>query len=328
MDTAKSNGRNGSTPQLTILLPTRNEKDNLELLFPRLDFVLEGIGVSSETIVVDGDSTDGTLEMAKRHCALAFPQQGAGYGLALKQGFKAASGEYIVTLDADLSHDPKFIQRLWENREGVDVVVASRYCEGGAAQAPFFRRFLSNVLNWFFSAGFGVPVTDVSSGFRLYKGDVVKAVEFASMRERVRPRLTVFTGCVDQYFGYRLGRLPYRSIRFEHEHLAGVERFQPVPAATVNYPNEHAYTRITEFKHITGQQHPGTSIVREFPTDEGEPYYPVPRPANQELYRRYQELAASEPKAVFLGRLAQYRYYNMDQAAAAALKAAAEIVGG
>ncbi|MGA7560089.1 MAG: glycosyltransferase [Terriglobales bacterium] len=178
MDTAKSNGRNGSTPQLTILLPTRNEKDNLELLFPRLDFVLEEIGVSSETIVVDGDSTDGTLEMAKRHCALAFPQQGAGYGLALKQGFKAASGEYIVTLDADLSHDPKFIQRLWENREGVDVVVASRYCEGGAAQAPFFRRFLSNVLNWFFSAGFGVPVTDVSSGFRLYKGDVVKAVEF------------------------------------------------------------------------------------------------------------------------------------------------------
>jgi UDP-galactopyranose mutase len=151
-------------------------------------------------------------------------------------------------------------------------------------------------------------------------------VEFATIRESVRPRLTVFTGCIDEYFAYRLGRLPYRSIRFEHEHLAGVERFQPV--ATVNYPNEHAYTRITEFKHITGQQHAGTSIVKEFPTDDGEPYYPVPRPANQELYRRYQELAASEPNVIFLGRLAQYRYYNMDQAAAAALKAAAEIVGG
>jgi dolichol-phosphate mannosyltransferase len=177
LDNAKSNGRNGSTPQLTILLPTRNEKDNLELLFPRLDSVLEEIGVPSETIVVDGDSTDGTLETAKRHC-LAFAQQGAGYGLALKQGFNAASGEYIVTLDADLSHDPKFIHRLWENRQGADVVVASRYCAGGAAQAPLFRRFLSNVLNWFFAAGFGVPVTDVSSGFRLYKGDVVRAVEF------------------------------------------------------------------------------------------------------------------------------------------------------
>ncbi len=140
--------------------------------------MLKEIGVPSETIVVDGDSTDGTLEVAKRHCTLAFQQQGAGYGIALKQGFEAASGEYIVTLDADLSHDPKFIQRLWENREGADVVVASRYCEGGAAQAPLLRRFLSNVLNRIFTAGFGVPVTDVSSGFRLYKGDVVKAVKF------------------------------------------------------------------------------------------------------------------------------------------------------
>lgn len=178
MDTAQSDGRKGSAPQLTILLPTRNEKDNLELLFPRLDSVLKEIGVPSETIVVDGDSRDGTLEMAKRHCTLAFQQEGAGYGVALKQGFKAASGAYIVTLDADLSHDPKFIQRLWENRERADVVVASRYCEGGAAQAPLFRRFLSTVLNWLFTAGFGVPVTDVSSGFRLYRGDVVKAVKF------------------------------------------------------------------------------------------------------------------------------------------------------
>jgi dolichol-phosphate mannosyltransferase len=178
LETSQSNGRNGSTPQLTILLPTRNEKANLELLFPLLDAVLKEIGVPSETIVVDGDSTDGTLEMAKRHCALAFQQDGAGYGLALKQGFKAASGTYIVTLDADLSHEPKFIQRLWENRERADVVVASRYCEGGAAKAPLFRRFLSNVLNWVFTTGFGVPVSDVSSGFRLYKADVVKALEF------------------------------------------------------------------------------------------------------------------------------------------------------
>jgi UDP-galactopyranose mutase len=150
-------------------------------------------------------------------------------------------------------------------------------------------------------------------------------VEYATVRERLRPRLTVFTGCIDEYFGFRLGRLPYRSIRFEHEHLPGVEQFQS--AATVNFPNEHAYTRITEFKQITGQPHTGTSIVKEFPTDEGDPYYPVPRPANQELYQRYRELATAEPNVVFLGRLAQYRYYNMDQVAAAALKTAAEIVG-
>ena len=154
---------------------------------------------------------------------------------------------------------------------------------------------------------------------------VETGVDFATFRDKVRPRLTVFTGRIDEYFGYKLGRLPYRSIRFEHEHLSGVKRFQPV--ATVNYPNDHDYTRITEFKHISGQQHGGTSIVKEFPTDDGEPYYPVPRPANQELYHRYQELAAKEPNVVFLGRLAQYRYYNMDQAAAAALKTAADISG-
>jgi UDP-galactopyranose mutase len=150
-------------------------------------------------------------------------------------------------------------------------------------------------------------------------------VEYASLRERLRPRLTVFTGCIDEYFSFRLGKLPYRSIRFEHEHLSGVERFQP--AATVNFPNDYDYTRITEFKQLTGQTHTGTSIVKEFPTDEGDPYYPVPRPANQELYQRYRELAAAEPNVVFLGRLAQYRYYNMDQVAAAALKTAAEITG-
>ena len=76
-------------------------------------------------------------------------------------------------------------------------------------------------------------------------------------------RRTVFTGPIDEYFGHRFGALPYRSLRFEHEHLPGVAQFQPV--GTVNYPNDHAYTRITEFKHLTGQQHAGTSIVREIP---------------------------------------------------------------
>lgn len=145
---------------------------------PRLDSVLREIGVPCETIVVDGDSTDGSLEMAQRCCTLAFQQEGKGYGLALKQGFRAASGEYIVTLDADLSHDPKFISSLWVNRQRADVVVASRYCEGGAAQAPLFRRMLSQVLNWFFTHSFGVPITDLSSGFRLYRADIIKGVEF------------------------------------------------------------------------------------------------------------------------------------------------------
>jgi UDP-galactopyranose mutase len=153
---------------------------------------------------------------------------------------------------------------------------------------------------------------------------VETGVDFASIRESIHPRLTIFTGRIDEYFDFCLGRLPYRGLRFEHEHMAGIEQFQPV--ATVNYPNDYAYTRITEFKHITGQRHSGTSIVKEFPTDEGEPCYPVPRPVNQQFYQRYRKLAASEQNVVFLGRLAEYRYYNMDQAAAAAMKAAAEII--
>lgn len=130
-------------------------------------------------------------------------------------------------------------------------------------------------------------------------------------------RRTVFSGPIDAYYGHRFGRLPYRSLRFEHEHLARCGQYQPV--GTVNYPNDHAYTRITEFKHLTGQAHAGTSIVREYPTAEGEPYYPIPNPANEALFKRYEALAEAEDQVFFIGRLAQYRYYNMDQVVAAAL---------
>ena len=149
-------------------------------------------------------------------------------------------------------------------------------------------------------------------------------VDFHEIRERVQARHLVYTGPIDAYFGYRFGRLPYRSLRFEHEHLPGIPRYQPV--ATINYPNEHDYIRVTEFKHLTGQEHPGTSIVREYPQSEGDPYYPGPRPENEALYKRYQSLAAREKNVTFVGRLSQYRYYNMDQVVGAALKAAQNIL--
>lgn len=127
----------------------------------------------------------------------------------------------------------------------------------------------------------------------------------------------IYTGPVDAYFGYRFGRLPYRSLRFEHEHFPEASQLQPV--GTVNYPNEESFTRITEFKHLTGQEHPGTSIVREYPSAEGDPYYPVPSDENELLFQHYQTLVENETNASFVGRLAQYRYYNMDQVIAAAL---------
>ncbi|MBA3474392.1 MAG: UDP-galactopyranose mutase, partial [Rubrobacter sp.] len=150
-------------------------------------------------------------------------------------------------------------------------------------------------------------------------------VDFHEVRERIQATHVVYTSPIDAYFGYRFGKLPYRSLRFEHEHLPDRSRYQQAP--TINYPNEHDYIRVTEFKHVTGQEHPETSIVREYPRADGDPYYPVPRPENDALYRRYKSLAERERNVTFVGRLAQYRYYNMDQVVAAALKAAQDILG-
>ncbi|MBD7987961.1 UDP-galactopyranose mutase [Luteimonas sp. Sa2BVA3] len=153
---------------------------------------------------------------------------------------------------------------------------------------------------------------------------VETGVDFLDIRNSHRCRHVVYTGPVDAFYDHRFGHLPYRSLRFEHEHLPEVARFQQV--GTVNYPNDHAYTRITEFKHLTGQEHPGTSIVREYPRAEGDPYYPIPSDANEALYKRYEALALSEPDVTFVGRLAQYRYYNMDQVVGAALTAAKRLL--
>jgi UDP-galactopyranose mutase len=129
-------------------------------------------------------------------------------------------------------------------------------------------------------------------------------------------REMIYTGPVDEFFNYCYGKLPYRSLEFKHEtHHA--PRFQPAPV--VNFPNEYEYTRITEFKYLTGQEHSKTSIVYEFPRAEGDPYYPVPRPENAELYKKYKALADETPGVHFVGRLATYKYYNMDQVTAQAL---------
>jgi UDP-galactopyranose mutase len=143
--------------------------------------------------------------------------------------------------------------------------------------------------------------------------------------ERMVPyREMIYTGPVDEYFEYRYGKLPYRSLEFKHETL---EKPVHQPAPVVNYPNEHAYTRITEFKYLTGQEHAKTSIVYEYPRAEGDPYYPVPRPENTELYKKYQALAEATPGVHFVGRLATYKYYNMDQVVAQALTVFAKLTG-
>ena len=126
----------------------------------------------------------------------------------------------------------------------------------------------------------------------------------------------IFTGPVDEYFNYCYGKLPYRSLEFKFETIDR-EVFQST--GTINYPNEQLYTRITDFKYLTGQVHPKTAIVYEFPKAEGDPYYPVPRPENAELYKKYQQLASTMKNTYFVGRLATYKYYNMDQVVAQTL---------
>jgi UDP-galactopyranose mutase len=134
----------------------------------------------------------------------------------------------------------------------------------------------------------------------------------------------IYTGPVDAFFDYRYGKLPYRSLEFKHE-THDREQFQSAPV--VNYPNEHLYTRITEFKYLTGQEHSKTSVVYEFPQAEGDPYYPVPRKENAELYAKYKALSDATPDVHFVGRLATYRYYNMDQIVAQSLTTYAKIRG-
>ncbi len=126
----------------------------------------------------------------------------------------------------------------------------------------------------------------------------------------------IYTGPIDSYFNYCYGKLPYRSLEFKFETVEA-EKFQQT--GTVNYPNEHPYTRTTDFKYLTGQKHPKTTVVYEYPQAEGDPYYPVPRPENAEIYKKYHQLTLAMTNTYFVGRLATYKYYNMDQVVAQSL---------
>jgi UDP-galactopyranose mutase len=141
-------------------------------------------------------------------------------------------------------------------------------------------------------------------------------VDFAEVKNRVAYRRLIYTGPVDEYFGHRFGKLPYRCLSFDHVTL---DKQWHQSVGVVNYPQTERYTRVTEYKHLTGQIHPKTSITYEYSSDEGDPYYPVPKPEAQALYKQYEELVKATPNVWFVGRLASYRYYNMDQVVGQAL---------
>lgn len=151
---------------------------------------------------------------------------------------------------------------------------------------------------------------------------VMTGTDYRDIVRTIPWRHMVYTGPIDSFFDHRHGKLPYRSLHFEHVTVAPPEGQAFVQAVgTVNHPNDHLYTRVTEFKHLTGQRHDATSLVYEYPRAEGDPYYPVPRAENTALFRRYEADAEQLTDVTFLGRLASYKYYNMDQVVAQALTA-------
>ena len=149
-------------------------------------------------------------------------------------------------------------------------------------------------------------------------------IDYREIRKIYPGIKTIFTGPVDEFFDYRFGKLPYRSLAFDHQTF---DREQYQSAPVVNFPNDHEYTRVTEFKYLTGQKSSKTSVVFEYPRPDGDPYYPIPRPENAAVYARYKELAEKTEGVHFVGRLATYKYYNMDQVVAQALSTARKITG-
>jgi dolichol-phosphate mannosyltransferase len=164
--------------QLTVLIPAANQASNLDLdrLLPALRLELRSLEISHELLVVDQGSTDRFHEIAGRHDARLLRQPTPGYGAALRTGFDQALGEYMLTLDADGSHDPSFLRAIWAARAGVDVVIASRYVQGAAAEMPRTRQALSRTLNLVLRRGLSLPYSDLSSGYRLYRRAALASV--------------------------------------------------------------------------------------------------------------------------------------------------------
>ncbi|MFL5156925.1 MAG: UDP-galactopyranose mutase [Microvirga sp.] len=145
---------------------------------------------------------------------------------------------------------------------------------------------------------------------------VMTQTEYDDVKNVVPHRRVIYCGPIDEYFNFQFGKLPYRSLRFEHVTL---DKAWHQPVGVVNYPQTRDYTRVTEYKHLTGQEHEKTALTYEYPSAEGDPYYPIPKAENQELFKKYERLAQATPDVWFVGRLATYRYYNMDQIVGQAL---------
>ncbi|MDV2496330.1 MAG: glycosyltransferase [bacterium] len=201
----------------SIVIPALNERDNIGPLLQGLKGVLDGLVPTWEVVVVDGGSTDGTVESARRMGAAVIVQTQPGYGGALKAGFEAARGEVVITMDADLSHDPAVVRDLWASRGEADLLIASRYVPGGRADMTVGRLALSRVLNVGFAWLLALPVKDLSSGFRLYHRSALERLPFKSRDFDVLVEILIHAYAE----GFRVREVPfhYRPRRHGRSHV-------------------------------------------------------------------------------------------------------------
>ena len=206
---------------LSVIIPTHNEADNLAELLPQVIGLCRRLGIQCEVIVPDANSTDGTASVAKGLGARCFVQSRPGYGSALREAFGLAQGRYVLTLDADLSHNPNVIRTLWKNRERADILVASRYVRFGHSRAPILRRLPSVILNRLFSILLALPVRDLSSGFRLYRREVLQALPLTMEDFSVLQEIAVAA----YVRGFSIWEAPFHY--FPRKHGASKARFVP-----------------------------------------------------------------------------------------------------
>jgi len=193
------------TLELSIIIPAWKEADNLAKLLPQLHQVLTNLGCSYEIIVVDNHSADGTDQVCAAAGVVLLQQAERGYGGALWSGFAYAKGEYILTMDADLSHTPDFVPRMWNRRTDAEVIIASRYVEGGTTNMPGYRHTLSIILNLIYTRLLSLPVKDISSGFRLYRATILQGLNLQSNDFDALEEILI--ECYAR--GYQIAEVPY-----------------------------------------------------------------------------------------------------------------------
>jgi glycosyltransferase involved in cell wall biosynthesis len=190
---------------LSVVLPVLNESENLRRLLPRLGQLLRELGLEFETIIVDGGSIDGTPDVARQMRARVITQDRPGYAAALVCGFAAARGRYVLTLDADMSHDPEYVAKMWRARTRADIVIASRYVRGGVAYTSLLRRGLSRILNTTLRLVLAIPVYDLSSGFRLYRREALDNLSLQAANFEVLEEILIKACCR----GFTITEVPF-----------------------------------------------------------------------------------------------------------------------